>query len=141
MIPTYTRHDLSMNICGSKYFLPFENSLTKEEAFAKTIQLFSESSIYERELYDDRAKNPSVSHKRNEIKINCLYEGSDEYYPFTVSVEVFQLNDEKNKNNGSYMIAMIMEHEYQGLLDELLGINVIPEIVSRLNLKKYSYLN
>lgn len=139
MIPTYTRRDLSMNVSGSIYFLPFENSLTPEEAFEKTIQLFSKSRFYERELYDDRSKDPSVSHERNVIKINCMYEGCDEYYPFTVSVEVFQLNDEKNKD--AYMIAMRMEHVYQGLLEELLEIKVIPNIISGFNLKKYSYFN
>lgn len=141
MIPTYTRRYLSMHLSGSKYFLPFEKSLTAEEAFEKTIQLFSETPFYERELYDDHVKKPSVSHEQNEIQIKCLYEGYDEYYPFMLVVEFFRLDDEKKLHTGAYMVAIRMEHVYQGLLDELLEINTLPKLVSGLNLKEYSYLN
>jgi len=39
------------------------------------------------------------------------------------------------------MVAIRMEHVYQGLLDELLEINMLPKLVSGMNLKEYSYLN
>lgn len=140
MIPIYTRSYLSMHMYGSIYYLPFEDSLSSEEAFAKTLQLFSESKIYERELYTDRSSTPSVSHEKNQIRLNCLYEGCDDYYPFTIVLEVFRLTDGKNQNH-PYLISMRMEHVYEGLLEELLDIKVVPSIVSKLNLKAYSYLN
>jgi hypothetical protein len=137
MIPIYTQYDLSMNVCGEKYFLPFDvfGEDKDDEIIEKTIKLFSDADIYERKLYESMLKKPSVSYdqKYNEININCLYEGNDDYYAFTIKLEVFCLDCEK----GKYLVALICEHEYSGLLDELIDIKTIPLIISSTNLKKY----
>jgi hypothetical protein len=49
---------------------------------------------------------------------------------------VFQLKDETNKRTGAYMVSMRIEHTYQGLLDELLDLNVVPACVSAWKLTK-----
>lgn len=135
MIPIYTRYDLSMDVCGTKYYLPFPFDDNKDaEIIEKTVKLFSDANIYERKLYESMIKKPSVSYDEEYKKINvkCLYEGYDEYYPFTIVLEVFKHKDEKEK----YMVALTYEHTHGGLLDELIEYKSIPKIVSSTNLKR-----
>lgn len=137
---SYTRKNLSMDISGSKYFLPFDADVKDDEILEKTMKLFSDTKIYERQLYTDR-KNENLLIEYGNIKMNCLYEGSDDYYPFSFVFDVFRLNDENNKKDDKkWMVAMLMEHEYGGLLDELLEIRTIPKMISSLGLKEYTYL-
>lgn len=140
MIQVCTAYDLAMNVCGTKYFLPFDDEKDNkeykdEEIIEKTIKLFSDADIYEKKLYESMLKNSSVSYdeKYKEINIKCLYEGYDSYYAFTIKLELFRLNSKK----GKYLVAMICEHNYGGLLDELLDAKPIPKIVSLTNLKNY----
>lgn len=132
MIPTYTKQYLRMNICGAKYFLPFED-IKEDEILEKTIKLLTESKIYERDLYKDRI--PSfLSVKENEITMKCLYEGYDDYYPFSMIFTLFRLNDENDKK---WLVAIDIEHEYGGLLDELLEFRKIPKMINSLGLIQY----
>lgn len=151
MIPSYTRKYLSMNVCGSRYFLPFEVDVKDDEILEKTMKLFTDNFIYERELYTDRVRKPSVSLEANgKIIMKCLYEGHDDYYPFSITLTVFRLNDEnneKNENNDKkthdkkWMVSIYIEHCEGGLLDELIDIKTMPEIISSLGLNKYSYFS
>jgi len=139
MIPIYTRYDLSMDVCGTKYYLPFPFDDNKDvEIIEKTVKLFSEANIYERKLYESMIKKPSVSYDEEYKKINvkCLYEGYDEYYPFTIVLEVFRFNCEDKNEKEKYMVALTYEHRYGGLLDELIEDKSIPKIVSSTNLKR-----
>lgn len=138
MIPVYSRKYVRDYLCGPRYYLPFEAS--EEDVFQKTIELFSEARIYARDLYTEKWTAPAVTHKENTIHVKCLYEGYDTYYRFTIVVEVFQLKAEKKTDDNMYTIALNMEHEYGGLLDQLLDIRVVPELLSNLKLKEYEYL-
>lgn len=143
MIPIYSQYDLAMNVCGNKYYLPFHDNEDDEnykeykdnEIIGKTIKLFSETDIYERKLYESMIKKSSVSYDEEYkiINIKCLYEGYDDYYSFTIKLELFRLNSEK----GKYLVSMICENEHGELLNELIDIKSIPNIVSLTNLKKY----
>ena len=131
---SYTRRQLSMDISGSKYFLPFDIDVKEEEIIEKTIQLFSEAHLYERELYTDLLKKPSVFvNEYKHIEMLCLYQGHDEYYSFSVVLDVFRLQEK-------WMIAMTTQHEHGGLLEELLELKTIPRMVSALQLTEYSCL-
>jgi hypothetical protein len=103
--------------------------------------MFSTLDDGEASRYMCLSKQSAVTHEKNRIRINCLYQGYDEYYPFFIVVEVFRLKHEKHAQHGAYLIAMYMEHCYQGLLDELLDEKVTPQIVTDLKLKAYSYFN
>lgn len=123
-----------MDIRGSKYFLPFDIDVKEEEIIEKTIRLFSEAHLYERELYTDLLKKPAVFvNEYKQIEMLCLYEGHDEYYSFSVVLDVFRLQEK-------WMIAMTTQHEHGGLLEELLELKTIPRMVSALQLTEYSYL-
>lgn len=138
---SYTRRQLSMDISGSKYFLPFDIDVKEEEIIEKTIQLFSEAHLYERELYTDLLKKPAVFvNEYKQIEMLCLYEGHDEYYSFSVVLDVFRLQDEKQIHDRKWMIAMTTPHEHGGLLEELLERKTIPQMVSALQLTEYSCL-
>jgi hypothetical protein len=140
MIPFYTPRDLGMNISGTKYFLPFED-VTEETVMEKTVQMFSTLDDGEASQYMCLSKQSAVTHEKNHITVHCLYRGYDEYYPFSIAVNVFRLKHENPAHHGAYLIAMYMEHCYQGLLDELLDEKVTPQIVTDLKLKAYSYFN
>lgn len=136
MIPTYTKKYLSMNICSAKYFLPFED-VKEDEILEKTMKLLIDSKIYERDLYKDR-KPSSLSVKENEITMKCLYEGYDDYYPFSMIFTLFCLKEnENNENNKKWLVAIDIEHEYGGLLDELLEFRTMPKMIKSLGLVRY----
>lgn len=138
---SYTRRQLSMEIDGSKYFLPFDADVQDDKIIEKTIQLFSDAPIYERRLYTDLVKKPSVFiNEYAQIEMMGLYEGHDEYYSFSIVLDVFRLQDEKQLHDRKWMIAMIIQHEHGGLLDELLELRSIPLMVSALQLTEYSCL-
>lgn len=138
---SYTRRQLSMDISGSKYFLPFDIDVKEEEMIEKIIQLFSDAPIYERQLYTDLVKKPSVFiNEHAQIEMMGLYEGRDEYYSFSIVLDVFRLQDEKQLHDRKWMIAMTTQHEHGGLLEELLELRTIPQMVSALQLTKYSCL-
>lgn len=137
---SYTRQELSMEIDGAKYYLPFETSVTEDEIMEKTVALFSEADIYERKLYTDLVKKPAVFiNKYNQIEMQCLYGGNDGYYSFAVVSKVFRLNDEKHVNHKSWMIAMTIEQDQGALLEELIELKTIPKMQVALTLAKYSY--
>ena len=140
MIPSYTRQYLGMNVCASTYFLPFEVDVKDDEIMEKTMKLFTDTNIYERELYADRGETP-LSVKDNEITMKCLYEGSDDYYEFSARLIVFRLNDEKKIHDKKWMVAMYIEHCYGGLLHELIDLKTIPRMIKSLGLGEFSYFS
>lgn len=50
---------------------------------------------------------------------------------------LFRLNDNENKNNKKWLIAIYTEHEYAGLLDELLDLITMPKIIKSLGLIRF----
>lgn len=144
MIPSYSRYDLRMNVCGSKYFLPFESfdNVKDDEILEKTIKFLSDLSFYEKKLYEENVDKTSISVRNvNEIVINCLYEGYCEYYRFSVVLNVFRLKDEEGKHNNKWMFAFSIEQEDGDLLDELIDRVSTPRIISEMKLVKYSYFD
>lgn len=95
---SYTLYDLGMNVSGEKFLLPFDVDEKDETILEKTVKIISDAEIYERCLFTDRDKNDQI--KVNEwgyIEMKCLYEGNDDYYPFTMLMEVFRFNSKQEK--------------------------------------------
>lgn len=169
MIKTYTLHDLGMNVYGEKFVLPFDIDEKDETILQKTVNLIFDGQIYERVLFTDRCKDDQIKvNDWNNIETKCLYEGYDDYYPFTMVMEVFRYKKEKHPRNvsafnsfhdqyqmqkerniycddveiqdGQWMVAVHFENEEGGeLLHELIDLNTMPSIIKQLKLKKYTY--
>lgn len=147
---SYTLRDLAMYVSGAKYLLPFDVDTKDEEILGKTIALFEEAKIYECELYSHKCKKPPITlNEYNGINLNCLYEGSGEYYDFTINLEVFRFKCEKDAmkivtyeneeiKDKQWMISIYVETGNE-LLEELIDIKSMPEIVEKTHLKKYKY--
>lgn len=166
---SYTLHDLGMNVSGDKFLLPFDVDEGDETILEKTVKMISDAQIYERLLFTDRDENDQIKiNEWNQIEMKCLYEGNDDYYPFTMIIEVFRYKKEQKKcdsqsfhsfhdllseqkeqtiyvvgdgevKDGQWMASLRMEHSESGLLDELIELKVMPSIIKKLNLKVYHY--
>lgn len=168
MIKAYTIHDLGMNVYGEKFVLPFDIDEKDETILQKMVNLISDAQIYERLLFTDRCKDDQIKvNEWNLIETKCLYEGYDDYYPFTVVMEVFRYKQDKQPRqvspyasfhdqfvvqnepkiycgdeeiqDGQWMVAVHFEQEDGELLHELIDLNTMPSIIQKLNLKKYTY--
>jgi hypothetical protein len=140
---SYTIYDLAMNVDGNKYILPFNKCISDDEIMNKVKDLFNDIHI---------TNKTDINIKENQIEIKCLYEGYDGYYPYIIQLEIFRLkyddkNDktqrlvenEKEVEDGQWMISMRTENEQGSLLEELLDLNILPEIVKKAGFKDYSY--
>lgn len=147
---SYTLRDLSMNVSGEKFVLPFDCDITDEEIIDKVVSLFSKVKFYERELFTDRGK-PGVSvDEYGDVLIQCLYEGSDDYYNFSLRFDVFRLTYDStlraNYNLGGlyheiktnqWMTAMRIETEHGALLEELVELKCLPKFIENTELGKF----
>ena len=97
-IKSYTLYDLGMNVYGEKFLLPFDITEKDESILEKTIDLLSNANIYERQLFTDRVDDKIKINEWNNIEMKCLYEGNDDYYPFTMVMEVFRYKKEGKKD-------------------------------------------
>jgi hypothetical protein len=145
---SYTIYDLAMNVDGNKYILPFNKCISDDEIMNKVKDLFND-------IHHINQINKNININKNKIEIKCLYEGYDDYYPYSIQLEVFRLKyDDKNDKNdktqrlvenekevedGQWMISMRTENEQGSLLEELLDLNILPEIVKKAGFKDYSY--
>ncbi len=150
---SHTIRDLGMDVSGEKFVLPFDVSTPNEGILEKTRDLFIPTDfIY---CYNvDKNKNVEIDEKWDSIRIPCLYEGKDGYYPYDIVLKVFRLkyDDEqrmyfyKEGNrlsnnvvpNEQWMIALYTECSEGALLEELVEINVLPNVIEKLGLKKCS---
>ena len=123
--PEYNEHNLWTNVCGTVYVLPESvNSVDEVKDMFVECQAF-QFVVNEKE---------KVEIHGNSIEIPCLYGGYDAFYKYDLIIDVFRMKD--GKHAGKDMIALRTHSGYGGdLLNELLDINVIPELVKKLNLK------
>lgn len=136
------------NVCGDKFILPYDVSVPDEGILEKTRDLFTEKRIYGFMLKGGKV---DISIRQNFIEFPCLYKGYDEYYAYTLTLEVFRLkyndrrrvyvkDEEKDAvKDGQWMVAMYDESEHQGLLEELIDIRVMPELIKSVGLKDITY--
>ena len=139
----YTIYDLGMNVNGEKFILPIEgySTMSNDDILKKTLELFTPY------LDVDKNKNIEIDEKWDDIQIPCLYEGYDGYYPYEIVLKVFRLkyNDQKRiykedkteVQNGQLMVALSVQAEE--LLNELIDIKVLPNVIEKAGLKKYTY--
>jgi hypothetical protein len=150
---SHTITDLGMNVSGEKFVLPFDVSTLYDGILTKTRDLFvSDNFIY---CYNvDKNTNVEIDEKWDSIRIPCLYEGNDGYYPYYIVVDVFRLkyDDEQRMYfykegtvltdsvvpNEQWMIALTTECSEGALLEELVDIKVLPNVIEKLGLKKCS---
>lgn len=151
MVKTYSLRNLSYDVCGRKFILPIKKDIKEEEILEKVISLFSKVKFYEKDLFAAyRSTEKSVSiDKYGNIVINCLYEGIEEYYKFTLEFEVFQLKyntkERIYKNlqeleeieDGQWMASMTIISEYGPLLEELIEIKSLPRFLENAILETY----
>jgi hypothetical protein len=150
---SHTIQDLGMNVSGEKFVLPFDVSTPYEGILMKTRDLFvSDNFIY---CYNvDKNTNVEIDEKWDSIRIPCLYEGNDGYYPYHIVVDVFRLKYDDDRRmyfkddnsvlpnynnvvpNEQWMIALTTECSVGALLEELVDINVLPNVIEKLGLKK-----
>ena len=144
---SYTLYDLSMNVDGKKFVLPYDVSEPDESILEKTRDLFTEEKVHYF-LHEGRSR-ADMSAKYNRIRLPCLYEGGDGYYAYTFVLNVFRLKYNNNRRlyikgkdeevkDGQWMIAMYVECAIGALLEELIDIKVFPELIESLGLKKAS---
>jgi hypothetical protein len=144
---SYTLHDLSMNVSGEKFVLPFDGDVTDEEIIDKVVSLFSKVKFYERELFTDRGKSGVSVDEYGNVLIQCLYEGSDDYYKFSLRFEVFRLKYDSDRRiyyktfreieDRQWMAAMIIETEHGALLEELVELKSLPKFIDNAELENY----
>jgi hypothetical protein len=104
---SYTLHDLGMNVSGDKFLLPFDVDEGDETILEKTVKMISDAQIYERNENDQIKIN-----EWDQIEMKCLYEGNDDYYPFTMIIEVFRYKKEQKKCDSHSF------HSFHDLLSE-----------------------
>ena len=139
-VKTYTLRDIGYS-CGESLILPFEVDVKEEEILEKVIHLFSTAKFYERELL--------VVDEYGYIVINCLYEGKEEYYKFTLKFEIFRLKYNTGQRiyyknlreieDGQWMAKMNIESEHGPLLEELIEIKSLSRFFEDANLESYVY--
>ena len=142
----YTIDDLMMNVCGTKFILPYDVSVPDEGILEKTRDLFTEEHIFGFML---KGKKTDISITQNFIELPCLYEGHDDYYTYFLVLQVFRLKyndhrrlyvkDDDAVKDGQWMVSMYDESEHGGLLEELIDIKVMPELIKSVGLKEISY--
>jgi hypothetical protein len=154
---SHTIRDLGMNVNGEKFVLPFDVSTPYEGILMKTRDLFANRDDFIYCFNVDKNVNVEIDEKWDSIRIPCLYEGNDGYYPYFIVVVVFRLKydneqrlyfkEEKNKNalsndvvpNDQWMIALTTECSEGALLEELVELKVLPNVIEKLGLKKCAY--
>jgi S-adenosylmethionine hydrolase len=145
---SYTLRDLSYNVSGEKLILPFDAEVKDEEIIDKVISLFSKVKFYERELFSDKLETAAVSvDKYGDVVIQCLYEGHDDYYKFSLRFEVFRLKYDgarriyyktfREVEEGQWMAAMMIESEHGALLEELVELKSLPKFFENAELENY----
>lgn len=135
----YTIHDLGMNVNGEKFILPIETD--NDDILTKTLKLFTPY------FNVDKKKNIEIDEKCDDIQIPCLYEGYDGYYPYEIMLKVFRLKYDDHKRlykedktevqNGQLMVSLYVQAEE--LLTELIDIKVLPNVIEKTGLKRYTY--
>jgi hypothetical protein len=136
---TYTIYDLGMNVQGEKFIHPIEseNTMSDEDILKKTLELFTPYLKIDKIEIDEKYRN---------IQIHCLYQGYDGYYPYEIDIEIFRLKYDNQKvlykedktkiQNGQLMIALYVQAEE--LLTELIDIKVLPTLIEKTGLKRYT---
>lgn len=154
---TYTCHDLGMNVSGEKYILPFSPDVSNDNTYdivQKVMELFQNANIYECEIYKEYFPDKQeIVHKYDErtntttIEMNGIYTGKCERYQFKIVMELFRFKSSPNNymiqedgspiKEGQWMIALIIEQEEGDLFEELIELNVIPDIQKKVGLTTY----
>ena len=159
---SYTIYDLGMNVNGNKYILPFDKSISDDEVMDKVKNLFNNIYIHQStEINKNRIEikclyegydgyYPYIIHlevfrlkydyKKDSISsmYKSMYNMSNQNQLLVEKTEN-GIEDGKEVEDGQWMISMYTENEQGSLLEELLDINILPEIVKKAGLKDYSY--
>ena len=104
--------------------------------------------FYERELFSDKLETAAVTvDKYGDIVIQCLYEGHDDFYRFSLRFEVFRLKYDNARRiyyktfreveQGQWMAAMMVETEHGALLEELVELKSLPKFFENAELENY----
>jgi hypothetical protein len=149
-IRTYTRGDLEMNVDGKKYILPFSSDVSDNDIVQKVVELFQKVDISERRLYkelypDEETVVCEYRARSNTTKIimKGVYSGYSESYQFLIVMELFRfkssLGDDisRKAGDGQWMVALSIEQEESDLLEELIDLNVMPNVKKEAGLTKY----
>lgn len=158
----YTYWDLCMNVSGEKFVLPLDISIADADddiVIQKVVEMFTKPGTYSRAFMNNAEKDVEVYGNGN-IRLKFLFEGYDEYYPFYLELEVFRYqegnvtnmyghklpskkfyyDDHEILSDGQLMVAMRVETEHGGLLEELVDVNTIPSIIEKTKIKKVSFI-
>ena len=140
MIPSYTQREFSMLSSGKNYLLPLDvlaPNLTDEEVFQKTLEWFQNTSTQRSEW------RSTEKTQYDTILIKYFYEGCDECYPFWIELKLNRFKKDPNEPKpraipeGCPIIEVWVLQAQNGLFDELLQINVIPDFIKTKKLTSY----
>ena len=147
---SHTIRDLGMNVSGEKFALPFDISTSYQGILTKTRDLFTNRNEFIYGFNVDKNVNVEIDEKWDSIRIPCKYEGKDGYYPYYIVLDVFRLkydddrrmyfmDDKSVVSNEQWMIALTIECSEGALLEELVELNVLPNVIKKLSLKKCTF--
>lgn len=141
---SHTIRDLGMDIGGEKFALPFDLSTPYEEILDKTCDLFTNYNDFIYCYNVNKHTNVEINREWDSIQVPCLYEGKDDYYAYHIVLYVFRLKYDDDRRmyfsnsavvpNDQWMVALTIE--CGALLEELVELNVLPNVIEKLGLKK-----